>query len=526
MRELRLLLRLRLLNLLRLNERRHTKDKKQRRRLTGMLVAYALVAPVMLLYASFLFYGLYAAGMSAGLPAIGAMLGGALALLVTVTRAQGILFDVGGWELLGALPFSRGQLALSKLLDLYAGALVASLAAMAPAGVFYLLGQGFGVLPLARLALITVLSPLLPVCLGIVLSALAAGVTGRFRHRHLLSGVVLLAALSLMMAALYTTPYQDMTTQDMVTAAANVTALMTRGWPPAAFAQRAAQGAALDMLLYALMGLVPMAALFAALRAHYPALRQFFGKTARGRARARQPGAKRPVMALTIKEVRRVISSPLYLFNTVLMAWLAPTVLALIGLMQPDLFGGIAALPEAAPLVKPLLPVAAALFAVAGNTTALSLSMEGKSAWLMATCPVKPRAVYFGKVLASFLLCAPSAALTALALGWLFKPGAATVLSCLVFSPTICALGAVIGLRIDCRFARYDWESERQIVKNSAQTLMMVAAQFVVLLAFGGAAWALRALGGFTGLALSLPAAGLAVVLWGRVKNMPIFIVQ
>ena len=45
------------------------------------------------------------------------------------------------------------------------------------------------------------------------------------------------------------------------------------------------------------------------------------------------------------------------------------------------------------------------------------------------------------------------------------------------------------GLVLDLRFARYDWESEQQIVKSSAQTGFGLLSGFVLMALMGVALW-------------------------------------
>lgn len=525
MRELRLLWRLERQNLLRINEIRHTKDKKQRRRLLGMLAGYALAALVGLLYTGLMFYGLYAAGLGAGLPGVGVLLTAMLTLLIVAARAQGTLFRFDDGDRLGSLPFTQGQVVLSKLLGLYFAALLGSVAVMVPASVFYLLAQGFSVPALLRLVLITVLSPLAPMVLGLLAAAIAAALTGIFRHRHLMGAILLMLMLSLVMVFIYTAPMGNMDEQQLITAASGITGRMTAGWPPTAFAQRAADGSVKDLALFALMGLVPMLGAAWLLIGRYGALRQFFTSRNKARAKAGHTAPRRPVIALAVKEVRRVISSPLYLFNTVMMAWMPPVALLFVTVLKPQLLLDLRQSPQFSAFIAPFTPLAAALFAVASNTSALSLSMEGKNAWLMATCPVPAKTVYLSKGLPSYWLCAPAALLTTLALWVLLRLDVLTAISSAVFGQTLCALGAVLGLMIDRRFARYNWDSEHQIVKNSMQTFLLMTAQFGALLVFGLLSWVFSPLQSLTGLALALPAGALCLLLWRHVSKRPIFVI-
>ncbi|NLD34491.1 MAG: hypothetical protein GX653_06230 [Clostridiales bacterium] len=523
MRELRLLLYLQRVNALRRNEIRHTRDSRQRRRLIWMLVLYIVLALTGLAYAVGISWGVYAAGLAALLPGMAVTMSAAAALMVTVIRAQGLLFDAQGWERLAALPIRHSTVVWARLLDLYLTALGMSVLIMLPAAVFYALAQGAAALPLWLL--LWLLAPLLPLGLGLGIAALLAVAARRFRQRHLLVALLALPLTGWLMLALYTSPLSaaggDAAMLDMMRSAGGA---MSTAYPPANWAALAVQGSPGHLLLLTCVSL-GAAALAAAIL-----LRWTPGHTGRQAAAQAHGHAGRPLpplWALVRKEWRRMLASPLYLMNTGMAVWLAPVMLLLLPLVKPDAAALLRDMPRVmAPLIR-FLPLIACFFAGMSVPSAISLSMEGKSAWLMCTAPVSAGTLLGSKALFSFLFCLMPAALGGGLLAWHMQPGWAAALACVLLPVALCALLSVWGLALDLRFARYDWESEQQIVKSSAQTGLGLLSGFVLMALMGLVLWLMPAQwAAQTAWALALLLALAAAWLMRRLSRRRVYQVQ
>ncbi len=522
MAKLRLLLWLQGVNALRLNELRHGRDRKQRQRLRGMLLAYVILSVTALGYTGFLAWSLYAGGLHSLLPSYMVLVASLLSLLLVMARAQGGLFGARGSQLLFALPFKGWQILLSRLIGLYFSALMASLAALLPGWVFYMMGAGFSLQLLLRLIIITLLTPLLTLALGLALGGLIAWLSARMRHKNLITLLLTLAALTFFMVWVYTAPYEYLEQQNALTDMAQALGgSLGAAWPPAALAARAAEGWG-SLALYGLLNLGALGLLWAALAPRYLLILQRFDRAGQHR-RGGNMALRSPLMTLTRKELGRQMASPLYLMNTAMMAWLGPAVLLVLYLFKPELLRGVLAAPQIADIVYRLLPVIAAGFVGMGATTAISLSMEGKNAWLMCTAPVPARSIYMSKALASLAHAWPACGLMALALGLSLRPHWLTLLACLLLPMALALLSAVIGLMVDHRRARYDWDSEQSIVKNSVQTLIMVSLSFLMMLLAGGLLYLSGDLAPYAALGLALLYALISLLLFRRLSSKHIY---
>ncbi len=470
MRELRLLLHLQSINAFRLNELRHTQDAKQRRRLRLQLLLYVLLSLMGLTFVGAMMWGLYAGGLSQLLPATCVLIGTASTLMVTMIRAQALFFSHQSIDQLASWPLTEHTIPLAKLINLYGSSLSLCLPVAICSGVFYALGQGFAWFhPLSWLT-IALLSPLPAMAAGILLSALPAVALQRMKNRSLLAALISVPLITWFILKIYTMPMEQMDGMALLgTLSGGIESGLAGFYPPAALASGFFTPNAGSMLQFAAYTLLPMGLVGWALLRLYLPLQGLLGRVSLRRAARRTIRPKSPLLALLVKEARRIGASPLYLTNTGVGLWMLPISLLLLPLVQPGIIQLLRSLPMVQDLITRYLPLLVCTLSALSLPATTSISMEGKNAWMMCTAPVSGRLLMGSKALFSLLFCLPPIGLTTILLTIHLKLQPVQVLLCFLLPLALCAFCSVVGLMLDYRFARFDWDNEQQIIKSSAQ---------------------------------------------------------
>lgn len=525
MRDLRHLLWLSRVNFLRRNERRYTQDDKMYRRLGRMRLLYSLLPFIMLGYSGFFSYGLYTLGLPGLLIPYATATAAFVILLITLLRGHGVLFDTRGSDTLFSLPLCLRSIVLARLVLLYLPALAAAALLILPASIFEAALSGGGVGYFVRAALLTLVTPLLPMALGLLLAYAVALLTRRMRSKQLVIALLSFAAAAGLMLLFYSLQWQDTSyIKDIVL---RLRTPLLRAYPPAALAQEALNPSGWGaLLLYAVSGMVPILAIAWILTRSLARLA--------GSLQAAHPGAARqsvsarqrtPLAAMLHKEFRRLLASPLYLLNTAAPAWLAPIMLTALPLVAPQIKTQLAQSPQAAVLAARLLPAALCFLSSVSTTTAVSLSLEGKSAWLACTAPVPPRLIYRAKITLSLLMTAAPTIAGALSAVRLFALPACSLLAAIILPCACAALCAVVGLRLDFRYRRFDWQSEQEMVKQSLQVMLTMAAGLGLTLAAAAILYLAAAYAPYAALALAALYVLAAWLLYLRLRNRPLYLV-
>lgn len=180
-----------------------------------------------------------------------------------------------------------------------------------------------------------------------------------------------------------------------------------------------------------------------------------------------------------------------------------------------------------------MLAVTAAVAALCGLAsmnlmTAPSVSLEGKSLWLMQSLPVEPWQALRAKLRMQVLLTVPPLLLCAVCAAIVYPLGPAGLLVTAVFAASYALLGALAGLTLGVKMPVLTWTDQLMPIKQSAPVMLtLFGGMGYTILLFAGflllPGWRL----GFAGYAACFAAANLLLCAvlhrWLRKKGAALF---
>ena len=135
--QIKILTKLELCNLYGRNVFRFSKDRKARKKSLGLLAIWVLLLALLVFYVGGLAYGLICLGLEAVVPAYLITISSVLIFVFGMLKAGGIIFRKEGYDILCALPLSKGAVAISRLLSMYVEELLLALAVLLPGMAVY-----------------------------------------------------------------------------------------------------------------------------------------------------------------------------------------------------------------------------------------------------------------------------------------------------------------------------------------------------------------------------------------------------
>lgn len=188
--------------------------------------------------------------------------------------------------------------------------------------------------------------------------------------------------------------------------------------------------------------------------------------------------------AIIEKDIRHFVSSPMYFLNGALslIMSMAVGILAIVNkdslnLISEELFGSPAALANAAIALATLV----SSFTI---ISACSLSVEGKSFWVMKSMPIKARDVLLGKALTQFVISAAPIFVTSVLMIIATAPSPIYWAVYIVAPQLANAVFSLTGILINTAFPKFDYENEAQAVKQSLATLLCMLACMLFSIVF------------------------------------------
>ena len=172
-----------------------------------------------------------------------------------------------------------------------------------------------------------------------------------------------------------------------------------------------------------------------------------------------------PDRALLRRELKHLASSPAYIMNSALGAILTP-VAAVFLILKRESVLPLLAIPGLGDYLPMMMLLGLCFLSSMCTLTAPSVSLEGKSLWLLKSLPVTPRQALNAKLRLHLLIGLPPMLICSAIFIVLLRPEPLTAAVC-VLLPVACTLFVgLLGLFENLRHANFDWINETQAVKT------------------------------------------------------------
>lgn len=187
-----------------------------------------------------------------------------------------------------------------------------------------------------------------------------------------------------------------------------------------------------------------------------------------------------PVLALAKKDIRHFFSSPLYVLNGAF-GLLMGIALGVFMIVKSDLVDLLAT--QMAFSKEAVACIAFAILNLATSTviiSACSLSVEGKSFWIIKSMPTDARSVIFSKTVMQFLVSVPPIFVSSILILAAARP-APYYWIIFIIAPQLANLFySFTGILINVALPKFTYENEAQAVKQSLSTLLQMLISMLV----------------------------------------------
>lgn len=449
--------------------------------LMGLLALY-IIGSFCLMF-GVLFYGICQPLVNANFAwlyfSMAAIIATAICFIGSVFTAKILLFDAKDNELLLSMPVPPKHILASRMLTLLLMNYVFEIFVLAPAGfvfhtffattftgvVFFVIGFLF--LPFIALTITCVFGWFLEI------------VSARVRNKTLITTV-----LSLGFLAAYFYFYSKMNSYLLLiiqNASAIGENIKNSIFPIYHFGRAIAEKNPVSLLLFVLCAIVPFAIVYAILS--YSFLK--ITTTNRGftKIKYREQTMKVSSLraALLKKELKHFSSNAMYIMNGSLGAvfTLAAAVALVIYRDLPSVI--IEDMPNIASFINPLAVVALCFLASTNIISAPSISLEGKSLWIVQSLPIDGGDALLAKAYMHMVVCLPSVMIASVVCVFTLNMTPLLILLTLVLPAIVTVFCALFGVFINLHFPRFDWISETVAIKQSMSTMIAMFVPMTVI---------------------------------------------
>lgn len=177
-----------------------------------------------------------------------------------------------------------------------------------------------------------------------------------------------------------------------------------------------------------------------------------------------------PLMNVFLKEMKVYFNTPIWMINTLVGVLLMIAIGTWVAVEGGGVLAGLTEL-MGAPLGFGIA-VAFCLLCSLVCTSCSTISLEGRSFWIIKTMPINTRQLLIGKTLLDMLLVIPVILVMSIVLGIVLKLALLEFLLLALLPICVNISIAFGGLFINLNYPKFDWDTAQQVVKQSMSVIM------------------------------------------------------
>jgi ABC-2 type transport system permease protein len=404
-----------------------------------------------------------------------------LCFIGSVFLTKGQLFEAQDNELLMSMPIPPGYILFSRILALLFLNYVIELFVLVPAGAVYCIKYKVTTTGVVFFLIEFLFLPLIPLTLSCISGWLLAFISERVRYK---SFIVTLLSLICLALYIYFMAQINKYLEALIRNAGSIGIKIKNFVLPVYHFGAALENKNIyNLIIFILWAFVPFAAIYALLAHNFIRIATARKGLARIKYKRHRLKVSSPKSALLQKELRRFSSSPTYILNASfgVVLILAFAVILIIYPNLPDLitenFSG------SETFINPLLIAIICLLSSTNIISAPSVSLEGKSLWIMQSLPVDGADVLIAKAKLHIVICLPAVYFASLICIFAAKMTPVQIFLILTLPAVITVFCAMFGVVINLHFPKFDWINETVVIKQSMSTgvASLAAVAFIIL---------------------------------------------
>ncbi|MBO4411803.1 MAG: hypothetical protein J5794_06425, partial [Lachnospiraceae bacterium] len=392
-----------------------------------------------------------------------------LGLFGSVFITYNTLYKAKDNEFLLAMPIAPWKILFTRIAVLFGFTYLFEALAVIPGMLGYFVVGGFSAATLVHSMILLPATVLLTVALSCGLAYIVALISGHIRHKQAAIVILTLAFLT----AYYVIYFRlQILLQRILEYSERIAGIFKTYLYPVYALGCGYAGEFVPMLVFSLIAAAVFALVYFVLSKTFIRLATRSDKPARVSTKKAvfKPSSVRRV--LLHREFKHLTGSANYMLNAALGSFMLIVAAAALAIKGNDIYTALAGaqfgLFNAGEIRAELLGFAVAMVAGMNLVTAPSISIEGKSLWILRSMPLTTREILHAKITHHYLLTLIPAALALIAGSITLKLSAVGILSACLFVLLAVGFSANLGMVFGLKMPVLDWDNEAVAVKTGA----------------------------------------------------------
>ncbi len=444
------------------------RNGKQNALMGGLVLFCIVLSAVSFFYSYMIGTGLLMVDSIRILPALMMAVTSMIVLVTTVLKIKGTVFGFRDYDMVMSLPIKTGTIIISRLMILYLVNLLFTLIVMIPMMISYGILAKPGVYFYVYGFITVLMIPLLPITIASVFGTLIAVISSRFRHTNFFS--IILSLVILICLVVLPTALGD-SEEELLNIGRALTDKVEQIYPLAGLYLKAVcEYQFTAFLVFVLVSIASFLLFSLIVGGVFKKINTIImSSRTRSNYKIKEMRQDTPFKALYLKELRRYFSSTIYVLNTGFgVVLLTVASIAMIFVDINKIIGN-----GVTPILSSTVPIYISFCIVASCTTMCSISLEGKSFWIMKSLPVTPNLIMKAKIGVNLTVLAP-AILDTILISVILGINLTRFLITLLIVISCAFFISIWGMVLNLIFPNFTWTTEAVVVKQSIAAMIAI----------------------------------------------------
>ena len=401
-------------------------------------------------------------------------------LLANIFKIKDLLFSFKDYDLLMSLPISRNMVLASKIVSLYIVNFLYTLVIMIPGYLAYIT---FLDLPHDWLFFVLLPTiPIIPILVSSIIGIVLTWLTSLFSNKNIGSYVVnilLIAGVLFFYFSLY-----NVDSTKVVDNGVNIVNSFNHYYPlTSVFASLLEKIDVVNLLIYFMAPIILTSIFIVIIDYGYIRLRtRLLRQNVKSDYYIKTYATNNSLFSLYKKEIKRYFSSSLYVINTAFGCVLIFILIIAILLFKDNAINYFSKITGFNDTIKFNIFLVFSMLCVLSSTTNSSISLEGKSFWILKMLPVSTGKIFLSKILVNLTILVPTIIVGGTFFGIYFSLSPVEFLFIYLMPFAYALFASIGGLLLNLLFPKFDYDNEVRVIKQSLPVFLTIVCGLTVVI--------------------------------------------
>lgn len=417
----------------------------------------------------------------------------AMTLIEGVYKSSALIFNCKDDILLLSLPIKKRTILFIRILKFYIFELLFNSMFLLPFMIAYI-RWGLNITWTYYLTCFTMLllSPIIPIIVSCIIGIIIANISSYFKYKNL---VQIIISMSLILGILLLSFNSETILNYIIKNATNINDLITKIYYPAGvFSSLVTNFKTSELLLFILINIIAfIISLFILSKFYFKInsrLKNVIVSKKNKNIKSLNIEKKSQTRALIKKELNTFFSTPVFIINAGFALVLFLILAVIISLKSDYIINLLVDKNRGLGISKNIINnnisifiyILISLTAYMTSITNSSISLEGKNIQIIKSLPIKSKTILQSKILAPLIITTPIFIIGDLILIIKLKIKILEAILLLILSILIPLVSHYIGLIVNLKYPKFDWENTSEVVKQSMSSFIAVTIGMVLFI--------------------------------------------